>query len=82
MVFFVKRFYTAGSGMDALFSAVEGMALRTNFYADIVFGGGSGLEFVAASASHFYGMVVWVDPFFHPSHLFLYKISLLHITST
>lgn len=69
--FLVKCFYSTSSSMYTLFTAVERMALRADFYFNIMFRSRSGFKFIPASAGNFYSFVSWVNTFFHPLHLFL-----------
>lgn len=78
--FLVKCFYSTSSSMYTLFSAVERMALRADFYFNIMFCSRSGFKFVTASADNFYSFILWVNTFFHLLHLFLLKLPKLHIT--
>lgn len=78
--FLVKCFYSTSSSMYTLFAAVERMALRADFYFNIMFGSRSGFKFVTAGADNLYSIILWVNTFFHPLHLFLLKFPKLHIT--
>ncbi len=81
--FLVKCFYSTSSSMYTLFAAVERMALRADFYFNIMFRSRSGFKFITASADNFYRFVLWVNTFFHPLHLFLYEFpnDTLHLVS-
>ena len=81
--FLVKCFYSTSSSMNTLFTAVERMALRADFYFNIFFRSRSGFELVTESADNFYSFVLWVNTFFHPLHLFLLKFRnyTLHLIS-
>lgn len=81
--FLVKCFYSTSSSMYTLFTAVERMALRTDFYFNIMFRSRSGFEFITASADNFYSFIFWVNTFFHPLHLFLLEFPncTLHLVS-
>ena len=81
--FLVKCFYSTSSSMDTLFTAVERMALRADFYFNIMFRSRSGFEFITASADNFYSLIFWVNTFFHPLHLFLLEFPncTLHLVS-
>ena len=63
--FLVECFYSTSSSMYTLFTAVERMALRTDFYFNIMFCSRSGFKFITASADNFYSFILWVNSFFH-----------------
>ena len=66
----VETINTAAGIVQLLLAGEEGMALGTNFHADILLGG-TGRENVATSAANRSLFVVGMDAFSHVVHLFL-----------
>ncbi len=65
-VFSIKPFHSTGGIDQLLFPGKKWMAGGTNFDPDMV-GGRTGLEFVTARATGYYGFIFWMNAFFHDS---------------
>ena len=64
-VFLAEFLNTASSIHDLLLTSVERVALRTNFYVEVLTRSGTSLELVATAASDCDFRIIWMNIGFH-----------------